>query len=78
LGSHLVTPRRDYPHHGIYAGDCKVVHYSGLAQGMRRGPVEEVPLARFARGTVISLRLIPESEEPADSSQELAAIVHGL
>jgi hypothetical protein len=31
LGSHLVTPRRGYLHHGIYVGARKVVHYSGLA-----------------------------------------------
>ena len=50
LGSHLVTPRRGYLHHGIYVGDGNVVHYAGLADGLRRGPVEEVPLARFTGG----------------------------
>jgi hypothetical protein len=50
LGSHLVTPRRGYLHHGIYVGDGKVVHYAGLACGLLRGPVEEVPMARFTRG----------------------------
>ena len=50
LGSHLVTPRRGYLHHGIYVGDGKVVHYAGLACGLHRGPVEEVPLDRFAQG----------------------------
>ena len=49
-GSHLVTPRRGYLHHGIYVGDGKVVHYAGLACGLHRGPVEEVPLNRFAHG----------------------------
>jgi Lecithin retinol acyltransferase len=49
LGSHLVTPRRGYLHHGIYVGARKVVHYSGLAHGLRRGPVEEVSFAHFAR-----------------------------
>ena len=48
LGSHLVTPRRGYLHHGIYVGGCRVVHYSGLVHGLRGGPVEEVPLSRFA------------------------------
>jgi hypothetical protein len=50
LGSHLVTPRRGYLHHGIYVGDGRVVHYAGLAGGLHRGPVEEVPMARFTRG----------------------------
>jgi hypothetical protein len=56
LGSHLVTPRRGYLHYGIYVGGCKVVNYSRLAQGMRRRPVEEVPLARFARGQHVWVR----------------------
>jgi hypothetical protein len=50
LGSYLVIPRRGYLHHGIYIGARKVVHYSGLANGLRRGPVEEVSFAHFARG----------------------------
>jgi hypothetical protein len=49
LGSHLVTPRRGYLHHGIYVGDGKVVHYAGFSDGLHGGPVEEVTLARFAR-----------------------------
>src|ERR1700738_1290689 len=50
LGSHVVTPRRGYQHHGIYVGDGKVVHYAGLAHGLHRGPVEEISLARFTDG----------------------------
>src|ERR1700674_2610392 len=49
-GSHLVTPRRGYQHHGIYVGDGKVVHYAGLAHGLHRGSVEEISLARFTGG----------------------------
>jgi hypothetical protein len=52
LGSHVVTPRRGYLHHGIYVGEGKVIHYAGLARGPRRGPVEEVSLARFTAGRV--------------------------
>ena len=50
LGSHVVTPRRGYRHHGIYVGNGKVVHYAGLAHGLHRGPVEEISLARFTGG----------------------------
>lgn len=49
-GAHLTTPRRGYVHHGIYAGDGRVVHYAGFSRILRRGPVEEVPLAVLARG----------------------------
>jgi hypothetical protein len=50
LGSHVVTARRGYLHHGIYVGEGKVVHYAGLANGLRGGPVEETALDRFTRG----------------------------
>src|SRR2546427_13216699 len=50
LGSHVITPRRGYLHHGIYVGAGTVVHYAGLANGLRRGPVEEISLTRFTAG----------------------------
>lgn len=56
LGSHVVTPRRGYLHHGIYVGGGKIVHYPGLAYGLRSDPVEEVSLACFARGRVVWAR----------------------
>jgi HRAS-like suppressor 3 len=49
-GTHLSTPRRGYRHHGLYVGNGRVLHYAGLHQGFRRGPIEEVSLARFTRG----------------------------
>jgi Lecithin retinol acyltransferase len=56
LASHLVTPRTLYSHHGIYVGDGRVIHYAGLAYGLRRGPVEEISLERFARGRSVRIR----------------------
>jgi len=50
VGAHLVTPRRGYTHHGIYAGDGTVLHYAGLSRAMRGGPVEIVTLSAFAHG----------------------------
>src|ERR1700683_2361314 len=49
-GAHMVTPRRGYTHHGIYVGGGRVVQYGGLSWGLRRGPVEEVPLSQFSQG----------------------------
>jgi hypothetical protein len=60
LGTHIVTPRRGYTHHGIYVGRGKVVQYAGLTRGLRRGPVEEVVLTQFAQGYPIWVR----REEP--------------
>jgi hypothetical protein len=56
-GAHMVTPRRGYTHHGIYIGRGRVVQYGGLSRGLRRGPVEEVPLSQFAQGRTIWIRL---------------------
>jgi hypothetical protein len=59
LGTHLVTPRRGYLHHGIYAGGGKIVHYAGLRRSMWLGPVEEVSLAQFARGRAVAVATDP-------------------
>jgi hypothetical protein len=56
IGAHIVTPRRAYMHHGIYVGEGWVVHYGGFSRGLRRGPVEEVPLSQFAQGREIRVR----------------------
>ncbi|MBV8307894.1 MAG: lecithin retinol acyltransferase family protein [Gammaproteobacteria bacterium] len=56
LGAHLITPRFAYQHHGIYVGGGLVVHYSAFAKHWRCGPVEEIPLARFAGGHPLWIR----------------------
>lgn len=56
-GTHLVVPRFKglYTHHGIYVGAGRVIHYAGLANGLKRGPIEEVDLAQFSGGQPISV-----------------------
>lgn len=49
-GMHLTSRRRGYVHHGLYAGDGRVIHYAGYDRRFRRGPVEEVSLEQFAGG----------------------------
>jgi Lecithin retinol acyltransferase len=56
LGAHLVTPRFAYQHHGVYVGRGVVVHYAAYAKHWRRGPVEEISLARFADGHPVWVR----------------------
>src|ERR1700722_19705472 len=58
LGAHMVTPRRGYTHHGIYVGGGKVVQYGGLSWGLRRGPIEEVPLSQFSQGRSVWVRVV--------------------
>ena len=59
-GTHLVTSRRGYMHHGIYVGRGMVVHYAGLSRFLRSGPVEEVTMSRFSMGRAV--RVIDYSE----------------
>jgi lecithin:retinol acyltransferase len=56
LGTHLVTPRWGYSHHGIYAGNGRVIHYPGFKTPLRRGPVEEITLERFAKGREVRVK----------------------
>jgi len=56
VAAHLVTTRCGYSHHGIYVGNGRVVHYSGLSRGWKAGPVEEVSIAAFAQGESIWVR----------------------
>jgi len=50
IGAHLTTLRFGYVHHGLYAGNGRVVHYPGFKQFFRRGRVEEVSLEEFSNG----------------------------
>src|SRR5689334_22301844 len=59
LGTHLVTPRRFYGHHGSYAGNGRVIHYRGFKALFRRRPVEEISLEAFARGGQILVKNLP-------------------
>lgn len=59
LGCWLVTPRRGYLHHGVYAGKGLVVHYAGLSRSWRRGPVEVVSLSEFSLGENLWVRWTP-------------------
>jgi hypothetical protein len=56
LGTHLVTPRFAYAHHGVYVGGGAVVHYAAFAKHWHRGPVEETSLRRFADGHPVWVR----------------------
>jgi hypothetical protein len=40
----------------LYVGNGRVIHNSGLAHGLRRGPVEDISLERCAHGHTIRVR----------------------
>ena len=54
-GDHLTAARTGYTHHGIYVGNDRVVHYSGFADGLSAGPVEETSLRKFANGAEVKV-----------------------
>jgi hypothetical protein len=66
VGTHLVTPRIGYVHHGIYLGAGKVIHSGAVSRFLPRGPVEEVSLACFSRGRRVWVRLDPQSRFSAE------------
>ncbi len=53
IGSHLISPRKLYAHHGIYLGNGEVAHYSGFCTSFKAGPVEVTDLEYFASGNDI-------------------------
>lgn len=56
IGSHLITQRSFYTHHGIYVGSSQVIHYSGLSDGLFDGPVVLTSLELFQSGQALTLR----------------------
>jgi hypothetical protein len=72
IGAHLISRRLGYTHHGIYVGDDKVVHYSGLADGLHAGPIEVTTLEAFAAGRKVSVRRYKESAYDGDSAAQRA------
>jgi hypothetical protein len=54
-GTHLVTSRRGYTHHGIYVGHGMVVHYAGLSRFLQSGPIEEVTISQFSMGRPVRI-----------------------
>ena len=56
IGTHLVSDRGLYTHHGLYIGNNKVIHYSGLSDGMENGPIEIVSLNEFHNGNGYSTK----------------------
>lgn len=56
VGSHLIVNKGIYDHHGIYIGGGKVIHYSGLSDGLRAGPIEVTSLDHFSSGSDIIVR----------------------
>jgi hypothetical protein len=66
MGSHLVTPRLGFTHHGIYVGNGRVVHHGSLTHRLPGGPVAETSLAHFSHGHRIWVRSPPAPQFGSD------------
>lgn len=66
IGEHLVSPRNIYTHHGLYIGDNKVIHYSGLGSGIHTGSVEETTLDKFQAGNSFRIKKHPKCKYDPD------------
>jgi hypothetical protein len=72
-GTHLTTPRLGYRHHGLYAGQGRVLHYRGSQRwSLRRGPVEEIALAQFEGGRGFAVVAAPASRFDGHAAVERA------
>jgi hypothetical protein len=67
-GTRLVVLRRGYRHHGIYAGQGRVIHYAGLGR-YPRGRIEEVPIEDFVRDRPIRIGAAPDQARGLDIVQ---------
>ena len=78
LGTHLTTPRRGYVHHGIYAGDGRVIHYAGYHRAFRRGPVQETTLEHFVHWCLWGAARSPQVERWSRPLRPLRAAIAAL
>jgi hypothetical protein len=64
-GTQLVVSRRGYRHHGIYAGQGRVIHYAGVIR-YPRGCIEEISLEAFMEGRPLHVGTAPDEARGRD------------
>lgn len=55
-GDHLISPRTGYDHHGLYIGNRKVIHYSGLSDIFDKGGIKITSIDEFIQGNGCSVK----------------------
>ncbi len=55
IGTHIVTSRKFYTHHGIYIGDNMVIHYAGLSEGIKKDCISKVSVQEFVGSGTLSI-----------------------
>mgnify|MGYP004556421531 CR=1 FL=1 len=84
VGSHLVSPRMGFNHHGLYIGKGRVIHYSGMARTLsgrdilklpgliRYGAVVKTSLKRFCDGHGFRVLEHPNAKFSGEAAVERA------
>lgn len=84
VGSHLVSPRMGFNHHGLYIGNGRVIHYSGMARTLscrdilklpgliRYGAVVKTSLKRFCDGHGFRVLEHPKAKFTGEAAVERA------
>ncbi|ART78916.1 lecithin retinol acyltransferase family protein [Oceanisphaera avium] len=58
-GTHLISYRFGYSHHGLYVGDNQVIHYAGSLSGEETGRIELSTLEDFTQGNGFHIKHHP-------------------
>jgi cell wall-associated NlpC family hydrolase len=76
LGDHIYVKRLLYSHHGIYAGDGKVIHYTGEEKEKKDPSVRETNIDGFLKGGKLKKRnhkrRLPSSETLSLAKEHLS------
>ena len=76
LGDHIYVKRLLYSHHGIYAGDGKVIHYTGEEKEKKDPSVRETDIDGFLKGGKLKKRnykrRLPSSETLSLANEHLS------
>ena len=75
-GDHIYVKRRLYSHHGIYAGDANVIHYTGEEKEKKDPLVREADMEDFLKGGKLKRRdyrkRLPPSETLSLAKEHLS------
>jgi hypothetical protein len=82
LGDHIYVKRLLYSHHGIYAGDGKVIHYRGEEKEKKDPSVRETDIDGFLKGGKLKKRdykrRLPVSETLSLAKEHLSGKGYSL
>ncbi len=67
LGDHIYVRRRVYSHHGIYARDGNVIHYTGEEKEKKDPLIRETDIEDFLKGGKLRRRDYKKRLPPSES-----------